>query len=357
MDSLELKVDLAERSYPIRIGPDLLSDAELLASCCPGPDVLLVTNETVAPLYAGEVTASLASKRVEVLVVPDGEAHKTLDSFGQILDKLVAMRANRDVTVAALGGGVIGDMTGFAAATYQRGVRFLQIPTTLLAQVDSSVGGKTAVNHPAGKNLIGAFHQPGAVVIDTQTLATLPPRELNAGLAEVIKYAVLGDLEFFNWLEQNISGLLALEPEPVRYAIQKCCAMKAAIVQADEREQGQRALLNLGHTFGHAIEAGLGYGEWLHGEAVGAGMLMAAVASELSAADIARLRALLEAAGLPVKPPPLGADRLHELMALDKKVLDGRIRLILLRGIGDAFVTADYDTSALAGALAMADDV
>ncbi len=352
----ELTVELGERRYPIWIGSDLLTDANLISSCCPGRDVLVVTNEIVAPLYAERITAALAEKRVETLILADGEAQKTLDTYREILDSLVAMRANRDVTVVALGGGVVGDMAGFAAATYQRGVRFVQLPTTLLAQVDSSVGGKTAVNHPAGKNLIGAFHQPAAVVIDTTTLATLPSQEFSAGLAEVIKYGLLGDAEFFAWLEKNIAGLLALEPEPIGYAINHACTMKAEIVRADEREQGQRALLNLGHTFGHAIEAALGYGKWLHGEAVAAGMVMAAVASELVPDDIERIKKLLEAAGLPIAPPAVGAKTLRELMQLDKKVLDGNLRLVLLREIGEAHVTSDYDEQALARALAMAGD-
>jgi 3-dehydroquinate synthase len=257
--------------------------------------------------------------------------------------------------VVALGGGVVGDMAGFAAACYQRGVDFIQVPTTLLAQVDSSVGGKTGVNHPRGKNLIGAFHQPTFVLIDLATLETLPDRELSAGLAEVIKYGLLGDAEFFAWLEANMADLRRRETAALQHAVRRCCEMKAEIVAADEREAGRRALLNLGHTFGHAIEAVTGYGEWLHGEAVAAGMLMAARASSLDEAQLARIRKLLEAAGLPVSPPPVGAARLREAMQLDKKVQHGRLRLVLLHAIGDAYVTADFPQDALADALAPAD--
>ncbi len=355
MATQTLTVDLGERSYPIYIGAGLLGQSAYLTEACVGNQVLLVTNETVGPLYADRVQAALAGKDVQTLTLADGELYKTLSTYQQILDALVEMRANRDVTVVALGGGVVGDMAGFAAATYQRGVQYVQIPTTMLAQVDSSVGGKTAVNHAQGKNLIGAFHQPSAVIIDIETLATLPARELSAGLAEVVKYGLLGDAEFFEWLEANINALHSLDAEALVYAINHACRMKADVVKADEREQGQRALLNLGHTFGHAIEAAMGYGEWLHGEAVAAGMVMAAVASDLPPTAIARIKRVLSAAGLPVGPPIVGSDKLLGYMRLDKKVLSGQIRLILLTRIGQAFVTADYDANALSRALKLAD--
>ena len=348
-------VDLGARSYAIRIATGVLETPSALAQHIQGPDALVVSNDVVAPLYAARLVPALGDKHVDVLTLPDGERHKTLQTVMRIFDALVAMGANRDTTVVALGGGVVGDMAGYAAASYQRGVNFVQVPTTLLAQVDSSVGGKTGVNHQAGKNLIGAFHQPTHVLADIDTLATLPARELSAGLAEVIKYAVLGDVEFFAWLEEHMAALRALDPMALARAIRQSCEMKARIVAADEHERGQRALLNLGHTFGHAIETVAGYGEWLHGEAVAAGMVMAAVASDLPPADIDRLRHLLASAGLPITPPPLGGATLWQAMQLDKKVEAGRVRLILLRALGDAWVTADYDARALAAALALAD--
>ena len=349
-----VSVDLGERSYVIRIAAGALAEPAALAAHIRGPDALIVSNETVGPLYAERLLPALGDKRHASVTLPDGEQHKTLAAIEQVIDALVAMGANRDTTLIALGGGVVGDIAGFAAASYQRGVPFIQVPTTLLAQVDSSVGGKTGVNHAAGKNLIGAFHQPAHVLIDTDTLATLPPRELSAGLAEVIKYAVLGDLDFLAWLEAHIDDLRALEPGALATAIHRSCAAKARIVAADEHERGQRALLNLGHTFGHAIETVGGYGAWLHGEAVAAGMVMAAVASGLPDGAVERLRRLLAAAGLPASPPPLGGDALWAAMQLDKKVLAGRVRLILLRALGDAYVTADYDDAALSTALALA---
>lgn len=348
-------VDLDERSYNIRIGTGLLDAADVLSEAIAGPDALIVTNDTVGPRYGDRISAALGDITHQIHSLPDGEQFKNLEHLSGIYDRLVEMRANRDTTVIALGGGVVGDMAGFAAATYQRGVKFLQVPTTLLAQVDSSVGGKTAVNHTAGKNLIGAFHQPASVIIDPATLATLPPRELSAGLAEVIKYGVLGDLDFLNWLEANISALVNQEPGPLIEAIKRCCTMKAAIVKADEREHGQRALLNLGHTFGHAIEATLGYGDWLHGEAVAAGMVMAARASGLPDESIERLQDLLSCAGLPVAPPPIGSDTMWAAMQLDKKVLNGRVRLVLLHELGNAYVSSDYDQAALQAALSLAD--
>jgi 3-dehydroquinate synthase len=284
-------------------------------------------------------------------VLPDGEAHKTLANVSRILDVLVANRFGRDARVIALGGGVVGDMAGFAAACYQRGIDLVQLPTTLLAQVDSSVGGKTGVNHAGGKNLIGSFHQPAAVIVDTDTLATLPARELRAGLAEVIKYALIGDAGFFAWLEANVEKILALEADVLGHAIHTCCQMKARIVGRDERELGERALLNLGHTFGHAIESATGYSSWLHGEAVGAGLLIAASMSRqcglISEPEVERIRRLLERAGLAADTRAIAATDALEHMRIDKKVRAGRIRLVLLRRIGEAFLSGDYDDSAL----------
>jgi 3-dehydroquinate synthase len=344
-------IDLGARSYPILIGPGLLDDGQALAEAVPARDVMVVTNEVVGPLYLDRLVRGLRDRRVATALLPDGERHKTLETAGSILDALVAARMNRDACVVALGGGVVGDIAGFAAACYQRGVDFVQVPTTLLAQVDSSVGGKTGVNHPGGKNLIGAFHQPRAVVSDTETLRSLPVRELRAGLAEVIKYGLVADVAFLAWLEANVAALLALDPPAVEQAVRRCCEIKAAIVADDEREHGARALLNLGHTFGHAIEAAAGYGEWLHGEAVGVGMLMATDLSRrlgwLGAADVERVRDLLHRAGLPSSAPPIGAARALELMAMDKKVLAGRIRLVLLASLGAGVVSGDYPAQAL----------
>jgi 3-dehydroquinate synthase len=341
-----LTIDLGARSYPILIGPGLLGDAQLLASHVPARDALLVTNATVAPLWLPRARGSLTGLRTAECVLPDGEAHKTLATVGTVLDALVAARLNRDCAVLALGGGVVGDIAGFAAACYQRGVAFVQLPTTLLAQVDSSVGGKTGVNHPGGKNLIGAFHQPAAVIADTETLSTLPDRELRSGLAEVIKYGLVFDDAFTAWLEDHVEALLARDAAALTHAIRRSCELKAAVVAMDEREHGPRALLNLGHTFGHAIEAGAGYGEWLHGEAVAAGMVLAAELSQrlgwLAATDVARVRALLGRAGLPADPPRLGAARTRALMGMDKKVKEGRLRLVLLERMGRGVVTADF---------------
>jgi len=351
-----LGIDLGERSYPILIGPGLIDDPAVVAEAVRAPDVLVVTNEVVGPLYLDRLLASLRGKRAASVVLPDGEQHKTLEVMGRVLDALVLGRMNRDACVAALGGGVVGDIAGFAAACYQRGIDFVQVPTTLLAQVDSSVGGKTGVNHPGGKNLIGAFHQPRAVVSDTATLATLPTRELRAGLAEVIKYGLIADLEFLAWLEDELPALLALEPAALAHAIRRSCEIKAEIVAEDEREHGRRALLNLGHTFGHAIETAAGYGEWLHGEAVGVGMLLAADLSRrlgwIGEADLARVRELLVRAGLPVTAPPIGAARALDLMGMDKKVLAGRIRLVLLAPLGAGVVSGDYPADALRATLA-----
>ena len=343
-----LNVDLGKRSYPIFIGAQLIGDPDCYRPYLDGSQVMLVSNETVAPLYLDQVRAALAGLRVEQVVLPDGEQYKTLEVLDRIYTALLDVRFDRRCTLVALGGGVVGDMTGFAAATYQRGVQFIQVPTTLLSQVDSSVGGKTGVNHPLGKNMIGAFHQPRCVIADTATLDTLPDRELSAGLAEIIKYGLINDAAFFDWLEGNMSQLVARDPAALAYAIERSCRDKAAIVEADEREAGQRALLNLGHTFGHAIETGMGYGSWLHGEAVAAGMCMAARLSValgwLDSAALQRLVALLEAARLPVRPPDaIDAARFQQLMAVDKKVLDGKLRLVLLRGIGAAVISADFD--------------
>lgn len=346
-----LKVDLGTRSYPIVIGSGLLGDAALLQKHVPGRDVMIVSNTVVSPLYSGKVREALGDRRVVEATLPDGEEHKTLATVARVLDVLVANRFGRDCTIVALGGGVVGDMAGFAAACYQRGVAFVQVPTTLLAQVDSSVGGKTGVNHPGGKNLIGAFHQPQSVVADTETLRTLPDRELRAGLAEVIKYGLICDAQFFAWLEDHLDELLAHEPTALAYVIRRSCEIKAEIVGRDEREQGDRALLNLGHTFGHAVESATGYTKWLHGEAVGAGLMMAATMSQecgqLTSADVERLRRLLERTGLPTSAREVPAATALQHMRMDKKVKAGRMRLVLLRGIGASHVTADYPEAAL----------
>jgi len=351
-----LRIELGERSYPILIGPGLLDDATLVGEAVAARDVLVVSNTMVAPLYLARLESGLRGKRVAAAVLPDGEQYKTLETVARVFDALVERRLNRDVCIVALGGGVVGDMAGFAAACYQRGVDYVQVPTTLLAQVDSSVGGKTGVNHPGGKNLIGAFHQPRSVISDTGTLRTLPPRELRAGLAEVIKYGLIADPGFLGWIESNLEALLALEAGALAHAIRRSCELKAEIVAEDEREHGRRALLNLGHTFGHAIETAAGYGEWLHGEAVGAGMLMAADLScrlgWLEAADVERVRALLARAGLPTRAPSIGAARALELMGMDKKVLAGRIRLVLMRRLGEAEVEGDYPAEVLQATLA-----
>ena len=342
-----ITVSLGDRSYPIIVGNGLLNAAFDLSTFVVGDDCLIVSNETVAPLYQDAVLANLAGKKVSTIELPDGEAHKSIGTMQTILDKLVETGANRDTTVVALGGGVVGDIAGFAAACYMRGVSFIQVPTTLLAQVDSSVGGKTGVNHPRGKNLIGAFHQPQVVMIDTDTLATLPDRELKAGLAEVIKYGAICDFDFLGWLENNMPALLDKEPEALAYAIQRSCELKAEVVAEDERESGRRAILNFGHTFGHAIEHCCGYGEWLHGEAVAAGMIMAAELSDISETDVARLRALVTAADLPTRPPAIAADDWMRAMGMDKKVQKKTLRFVLMRALGDAEVTASYDAERL----------
>ena len=342
-----LSVALGARSYPIHIGRGLLDAAELYAPHVKGRQAAIVSNAVVGPLYLARAKAALtrAGAQAIEIVVPDGEEAKDWRILQEVFDALLAARCGRDCVLVALGGGVVGDLAGFAAAVYQRGVNYLQVPTTLLAQVDSSVGGKTAINHPQGKNMIGAFHQPRAVIADVGTLDTLPDRELRAGLAEVIKHGAALDLAFFEWLEREMDKLLAREPGSLTQAVRRCCELKAGIVSADERESGARALLNLGHTFGHAIEAGAGYGKWLHGEAVAAGMVMAAELSEreglLAGADVARVRRLVARAGLPVKGPAIAVERLVDLMAVDKKNVRGRLRFVLLERLGQAVLKAD----------------
>jgi 3-dehydroquinate synthase len=348
-----VNVALAERSYPIHIGAGMLQEAAHYFPALDQPRVIVVTNPTVAGHHLAPLQQGLAAAgiRFEVVTIPDGEAYKTWQTLYDIHARLLEVKAERGTTLIALGGGVIGDIAGFAAATYQRGMPFIQIPTTLLAQVDSSVGGKTAVNHPLGKNMIGAFYQPRAVLIDTDALKTLPDRELHAGLAEVIKYGAIRDRPFFEWLEANIGKLVAREPDALAYAIERSCRNKAEVVAADERERGERMLLNFGHTFGHAIETGLGYGEWLHGEAIAAGMVMAADLSRtlglIDAGDAQRLQLLIEHAGLPARAPELGAQRYLEFMVHDKKAAGGTIRFVLLRSIGQAFVHADCSRQAV----------
>ncbi|PTB18200.1 3-dehydroquinate synthase [Trinickia symbiotica] len=343
---ITVSVDLGERSYPIHIGADLIGRTDLFAPHIAGATVTIVTNTTVEPLYGDRLRAALAplGKTVSTVVLPDGEAYKNWETLNRIFDALLERHADRKTTLIALGGGVIGDMTGFAAASYMRGVPFIQVPTTLLSQVDSSVGGKTGINHPLGKNMIGAFYQPLAVVADTAALRTLPERELAAGIAEVIKTAAIADAAFFEWIEANVEALNRCDPDALAHAIKRCCEIKASVVAADEREGGLRAILNFGHTFGHAIEAGLGYGEWLHGEAVGCGMAMAADLSvrlgHLDDASRKRLVSLVSAACLPVRAPALGQERYIELMKGDKKAEAGTIKFILLKRLGEPLITS-----------------
>ncbi len=352
-----LTVALGERSYPIHIGAGLLARAELIATQLPQKKVAIVTNATIASLYLAPLRRALEARGVAVvpITLPDGEAHKNWETLNRIFDALLESRCERKTALIALGGGVIGDLAGFAAAVYQRGVPFIQVPTTLLSQVDSAVGGKTAINHPLGKNMIGAFHQPLAVITDTDTLATLPARELAAGIAEVVKYGLIRDRQFFEWLEENVARLVKREAQALAYAIERSCANKAEIVALDERESGVRALLNFGHTFGHAIEAGLGFGSWLHGEAVAAGMVLAAKLSQrlglIAIGDASRVSAIVAAAGLPAKAPDLGLERYLELMGHDKKVEGGRIRFVLLKRIGEAFVSDQVPREVLADLL------
>lgn len=337
-------IDLGERSYPIVIGAGLIGNAPSFAALPSGAAALIVTNTTVAPLYAQALCDVLATRyrSVQVLALPDGESYKNWETLNQIFDALLSDGADRKTTLFALGGGVVGDMTGFAAASYMRGVPFVQVPTTLLAQVDSSVGGKTAINHPLGKNMIGAFYQPQLVLCDLDTLQTLPQREIAAGLAEVIKYGPIADMVFFDWIEAHIDDLVARDPNALAYAVRRSCEIKAAVVGQDERESGLRAILNFGHTFGHAIEAGLGYGEWLHGEAVGCGMVMAARLSHkmgtVDDAFLQRLTCLISRAGLPTHGPALGAARYLSLMRVDKKSEAGEIRFVIIDSPGSAIV-------------------
>ncbi|MCY4348485.1 MAG: 3-dehydroquinate synthase [Thiotrichales bacterium] len=352
--SRTIEIDLGEeRRYPIHVGAGVIGERGLFAPHVDGRHAFVVTNETVAPLYLDRLRPALADAvEVSTHVIADGERHKTLDTFAAIQDALVAHRVARDGVVIALGGGVVGDLAGFAAACYQRGVDFVQVPTTLLAQVDSSVGGKTGVNLPGGKNLVGAFHQPRCVVSDTATLVTLDPREVRAGFAEIVKYGLIDDPDFFDWLEANATALLELDDDALATAVVKACERKAALVVADERESGVRALLNLGHTFAHAIETGTGYGAWLHGEAVAAGIVLAARMSHrmgwLAGQDCGRIERLFSRAGLRVRAPAvLSPERMLELMSVDKKVRRGRLRLILLRRIGEAVLTSEFDPQVL----------
>lgn len=353
-----LRVELADRSYPIHIGSNLLTQTELLIPHLASKQVAIVTNTTVAPLYLQKLTETLQNKGIKPLpiILPDGEKYKNSETLNLIYDALLQNRCERRTTLIALGGGVIGDLTGYAAATYLRGVPFIQVPTTLLSQVDSSVGGKTGINHPLGKNMIGAFYQPRVVLADTDTLQTLPKRELSAGLAEVIKYGLIRDPDFFLWLERNMPKLVELDNAAMSYAIYRSCQNKSDVVAADEHETGERALLNLGHTFGHAIENAMGYGVWLHGEAVAAGTVLAARFSQrlgwLAQDDVERIINIFQAANLPVEPPALGLETYLTLMAMDKKVIDGKIRLVLLKGgIGSSVVTSEYDVDLLKAVL------
>ena len=348
-----LEVSLGDRSYPIHIGQHLISQADLILPHLKRKQVAIVSNTTVAPLYLEQLAAPLRAAGVNVIsiVLPDGEAYKNSETLNLIYDALLKNRCERSTTLIALGGGVIGDMTGYAAATYLRGVPFIQIPTTLLSQVDSSVGGKTGINHPLGKNMIGAFYQPQLVLADIETLKTLPVRELSAGVAEVIKYGLIRDVDFFDWLEASMTKLMALDTGVTSEAIFRSCQNKAEVVAADEHENGERATLNLGHTFGHAVENAMGYGVWLHGEAVAAGTMMAADLSErlgwLNSEEVTRIANIFKAANLPIEAPNLGAAKYMDLMGLDKKVVDGKIRLVLQQGIGKSVVTSNYDAEAL----------
>ncbi|HSG62554.1 MAG TPA: 3-dehydroquinate synthase [Pseudomonadales bacterium] len=352
----QLSVALGDRSYPIYIGPGLMSDISLLQRHIRGQQVMIVTNDTIAPLYLPQVAAALEGKTVEHIILPDGEKFKNLDTLNRVFDALLANRFNRTVTLLALGGGVIGDMTGFAASCYQRGVDFVQVPTTLLSQVDSSVGGKTGVNHPMGKNMIGAFYQPRCVLIDTDSLRSLPDREFSAGMAEVIKYGLIADADFFVWLENNVDALMARDEAALQYAIALSCQTKAHVVAQDEREGGIRAILNLGHTFGHAIETATQYTSYLHGEAVAVGMLMAMDLSRrmgaISEQECQRTLALISRCGLPtVSPQGMSLETYMSLMAVDKKVLDGSLRLVLLKRLGEAYVGNDFSPLALEATL------
>lgn len=354
-----LNVPLGPRSYPVLIGRGLLGRPEVLEPYIGGRQVMVVTNDIVAPLWLKPLRAALAERELAVYILPDGEEHKNLDSLGLVFDVLAQHRFSRDVTIVALGGGVIGDIAGFAAACWQRGVDFIQLPTTLLAQVDAGVGGKTAVNIPAGKNLVGAFHQPNAVIADISTLATLGQKEYCAGIGEIVKYGLGLDAGLFAWLEENLDAVLSRDPDALELVVYWCCALKAAIVAEDERETGRRALLNLGHTFAHGIEAATSFGGWLHGEAVAAGTVMAAELGVrlgmLERDVVTRLEALLTAAGLPIRPPPVGAALMKELMRVDKKIVAGRQRFVLPDGIGSCVVRGDIPEAELDAVLGMAD--
>lgn len=347
-----LEVDLGDRSYPIYIGAGILSSDNLVKQHVQGISTVTVSNTTVAPLYLDKIHPLISDFNNTDIILPDGEQYKTAETLGLIYTQMLESHCDRKTTLLALGGGVVGDVAGFAAASYQRGINFIQIPTTLLAMVDSSVGGKTGVNHPLGKNMIGAFHQPQCVIIDTETLNTLDDRQLSAGIAEIIKYGYINDLEFIDWLDENMDKLLKRDPEALAYAIHRSCKHKADIVSADEKEAGQRALLNLGHTFGHAIETGMGYGNWLHGEAISAGMVMAAELSQaqgwVSESEVQGIRTLLKKANLPVDPPKeISAEQFSSLMSLDKKVQDGVLYLVLMKSLGESIVSSDFDKSAL----------
>ena len=348
-----LEVDLGNRSYPIYIGTDLVDQPELFKACEKATSIYIVTNTTVAPLYADRLTKTLGSfgKSARTITLPDGESFKDWKNLQLIFDDLLKFGADRQTMLVALGGGVIGDMTGFAAASFMRGIRFIQVPTTLLSQVDSSVGGKTGINHPLGKNMIGAFHQPVAVIADLNTLKTLPARELSAGLAEVVKHGAIADAQFLDWIEANAKDLLACNTEAMGHAVLRSCEIKSAVVSADEREGGIRATLNFGHTFGHAIEAGMGYGEWLHGEAVGCGMVLGADLScrlnLISDADVKRLTKIIQSMNLPIVPPKFGAARYMELMQVDKKTEGGQIRYVVLEKIGKAQIKSAPDAQVI----------
>ena len=348
-----LEVDLGTRSYPIHIGTDLIDQPNLFSACEKASSIYIVTNTTVAPLYAERLTKTLEKlgKAVRTIILPDGESYKDWKNLQLIFDDLLKFGADRQTMLVALGGGVIGDMTGFAAASFMRGIRFIQVPTTLLAQVDSSVGGKTGINHPLGKNMIGAFHQPAAVIADLNTLKTLPARELSAGLAEVVKHGAIADAEFLNWIEANTQALLACDTAAMAHAVLRSCEIKSAVVSADEREGGIRATLNFGHTFGHAIEAGMGYGAWLHGEAVGCGMVMGADLSRrlnfITQDEVARLTKIIQSMNLPTDPPKFGAQRYMELMQVDKKTEGGQIRYVVLEKIGKAQIQSVPDAQVI----------
>jgi 3-dehydroquinate synthase len=347
-----LNVELGTRSYPIYIGTGLINKPELIQPYIQGKTTVTVSNTTVAPLYLEKLHQLTPELSNTDIILPDGEKYKTFETLGQIYTEMLEAHCDRKTTLLALGGGVVGDVAGYAAASYQRGINFIQIPTTLLSMVDSSVGGKTGVNHPLGKNMVGAFHQPQCVIIDTETLNTLDDRQLSAGIAEIIKYGYINDLEFIDWLDENMEKLLKRDPEALAYAIYRSCKHKADIVAADEKEKGQRALLNLGHTFGHAIETGMGYGVWLHGEAISAGMVMAAELSKehgwIDEADVNSIRTLLKKANLPVDPPKeISAERFSELMSIDKKVQDGVLHLVLMKSLGESVISSDFDPDLL----------